>query len=366
MATSREGEVRLLRLSTFILEVVAKRRLPKDVQGKVLMKLDIEGSEIEHGPNHTYYNDTVLLHLTLPLPVHSMASEITNKPLRLLMECFQPNTWFRSSSLGNGTEWFGEGPFFFRQFERKFTPYELVTEFSPSNETVPTMHPGHFRWQGRCCARILCRPAGQDSFVDDVVKASKVFPALKPRAIYYREPIDAAFYETMFQHVYAGSHVMIDETEDFSVKHSMLSNDMRCILPMSKFRFSKDALSTLKISWLYRKGLETAELIDTKLMWLQAFGLMGRLRNKGGIKSNQIMSSECPEIPWVTEESQAMRCPANSHGVIDPLAMEHMTNLFVVLAAGVGISVVAFVGEVVAHQIREYQRLKLRLLTSEQ
>ena len=45
-------DVNVMRLSSFVLDVVAKRRLPGHVRGdlsggNVLMKMDIEGSEVE-------------------------------------------------------------------------------------------------------------------------------------------------------------------------------------------------------------------------------------------------------------------------------------------------------------------------------
>ena len=114
-------------------------------------------------------------------------------------------------------------------------------------------------------------------YVDDYLKSLPVFEELKDR-VDYRQKSDG--YSEFLLPVLNGTHVLIDDHDNFRSYVRYAQQELGdCSVVQSDFRASREPLRASPIAWMIRKGLaEEAELLNKKLMWLEAFGLCGRIK----------------------------------------------------------------------------------------
>ncbi len=126
-----------------------------------------------------------------------------------------------------------------------------------------------------------------------------------------------------------GSHVLIDigGNLDNYIEIAQRQEGV-CAISLDEFRRSKEIVFTSPGAWMVRKGLgKTADQINQKLMWLEAFGLCDRIKRNHEIWSNE---KQQPCLSHLETGTTSTKCEREENRVGElhaPLTLVHFRLL---------------------------------------
>lgn len=217
----------------------------------------------------------------------------------------------------------------------------------------------------------------QGTFPHDVLKHSIYYPLLQSRidVLPLSESREAT--EAMYTNVADGTHVFIDFKSniknDFQKK---VSPEFLCDVSADQIRYSSKtfeirasesidiylrlsvkAVTTVQLSWIYKKQFKYAEFLNQALLWQEAYGVLhdthtiiGKIRderNINGIFTPKKLDKPCPQLAPEQRHISPRVCTEFSTEDVKPLKQFHFISLWIIYAAHLGLAVAAFLVELV-------------------
>ena len=208
------------------------------------------------------------------------------------------------------------------------------------------------------------------SFIEDNLEAMEIYPRLvdpdlRSRVDFYEEPKTGrgAFNMDILSSVLNGSHILIAANENLdSMLEKIYSDTQTCNIRMDEFSRSRDSIFSTTTAWLYRKNFPLHELINYKLMWLEAFGIENRvmerhnkLNRKGkGVWSDDVMDRACPKNPEsedVCDTRRSSRSTRSSEDGLQVLKFKHFKHTFQILGGMLAIATLIFLFEIAGKDV---------------
>ncbi len=159
----------------------------------------------------------------------------------------------------------------------------------------------------------------------------------------------------MLEEILSGSAVKVELRENHAFSAFTLNSGGRCRFPLAAFRRSPSPLFSARGAWLLRKGLAASEQIDIALMWTDAFGTFLHSRDSEGLFSPARMEEDCPKVSDFTASLfQDKQCYGDEldRTNVPSVGLGHLRRAFLFYAAGISISLLAFLLELFLHRSR--------------
>ena len=215
------------------------------------------------------------------------------------------------------------------------------------------------------------------SFIEDHLKAMEIYHVLSGRVDYFEEPKSGkgAFYMDLLSSVLNRSHILIAAHENLdSMLEKIYSDTKTCNIKMDEFSRGRFSIFSTTTAWLYRKKFPLSELIDHKLMWLEAFGIenvvMDRhvtMNRRGrGIWSDQVMEKECPKNPESEDVCDKRKFFQHNGGAsedgLQVLKFAHFKHTFHFLGAMLTMAMLTFLCEIAGMDMPRFRRKRNKVV----